>query len=591
MSFEEFHAANDALLLSEVDKICADFKVTSTQLYQLTYYFIDQMEVGLNREYIPEFQDDEEEEEEDSDSGGSESEGEREHGNGNGNEGSGNGNGINTTTKVNGLVDGIATGDSVDRKALELSINQRLKNKNNNVATSAAAHIRSNSGLPMIPSYVTGKPDGSEKGFALAASLGSTHFRICSIEFRGDRTYKIEQVKSSIPDDLKDEMATGRDLFSFVARRTKRFILKYHPDTLENGYVNPVKLGFTFSFPVDQHSLNSGTLIRWTKEIKIRDVIGRDVVQLYQEHLNRVGLPMVNVVALTNDTVGTFLSLCYTKGIRTNANGDRQRSFGDAGDISEPVIGCIFGSGTNGCYMEDVNNIKKLPAHIRDRLTHQGRGKMCINLEWGSFDNNLRFLPTTKYDILVDKKFSPTRGQAFEKRVSGLYLGEILRNIIIDLFEKGLILTQYRNYSLLPERLKQPFQLPTEILARIEIDDSRLLRETQLSLLQHLNVKTSLIERQIIQRLVREVSKRSAYLASVPISAILLKTKSLNRRYHGEVEVGYDGSLIECYPGFKSMLRDALALGPLGNDGERKIHLRYAKDGSGVGAALCALVS
>ena len=49
MSFEEFHAANDALLLSEVDKICADFKVTSTQLYQLTYYFIDQMEVGLNR--------------------------------------------------------------------------------------------------------------------------------------------------------------------------------------------------------------------------------------------------------------------------------------------------------------------------------------------------------------------------------------------------------------------------------------------------------------------------------------------------------------------------------------------------------------
>ena len=585
MSFEEFHAANDALLLSEVDKICADFKVTSTQLYQLTYYFIDQMEVGLNREYIPEFQDEEEEEEDDSESGES-GEGESRNNSNSNSRVRKDGNG------VNGILDGIATGDSVDRRAIELSINQKLKNKGGGrSSTTATAQTRSNPGLPMIPSYVTGKPDGSEKGFALAASLGSSHFRICSIEFRGDRTYKIEQVKSSIPDDLKDEMATGRDLFSFVARRTKRFILKYHPDTLENGYVNPVKLGFTFSFPVDQHSLNSGTLIRWTKEIKIRDVIGRDVVQLYQEHLNRVGLPMVNVVALTNDTVGTFLSLCYTKGIRTNVNGERQRSFGDAGDISEPVIGCIFGSGTNGCYMEDVNNIKKLPAHVRDRLTHQGKGKMCINLEWGSFDNNLRFLPTTKYDILVDKKFSPTRGQAFEKRVSGLYLGEILRNIIIDLFEKGLILTQYRNYSMLPERLKQPFQLPTEILARIEIDDSHLLRETQLSLLQHLNVKTSLIERQIIQRLVREVSKRSAYLASVPISAILLKTKSLNRRYHGEVEVGYDGSLIECYPGFKSMLRDALALGPLGNDGERKIHLRYAKDGSGVGAALCALVS
>ena len=39
------------------------------------------------------------------------------------------------------------------------------------------------------------------------------------------------------------------------------------------------------------------------------------------------------------------------------------------------------------------------------------------------------------------------------------------------------------------------------------------------------------------------------------------------------------------------MIRHALALSPLGPEGERKVHLRLAKDGSGVGAALCALVA
>ena len=109
--------------------------------------------------------------------------------------------------------------------------------------------------------------------------------------------------------------------------------------------------------------------------------------------------------------------------------------------------------------------------------------------------------------------------------------------------------------------------------------------------MQGLRLKTTLIERKAIQLLVRAIAKRSAYLASVPIAAILIKTNVLNKRYHGEVDIGYDGSVIEYYPGFKAMLRDALALGPLGPEGERKTHLKLAKDGSGVGAALCALVA
>lgn len=438
-------------------------------------------------------------------------------------------------------------------------------------------------GLPMIPSFVTGTPNGTEQGMLLAADLGGTNFRVCSVTLNGDHTYSMEQMKSKIPDELlEDENATSDQLFGYLARRTFTFLKKYHPDYLDK-CDEPLKLGFTFSYPVDQTSLNSGNLIRWTKGFSIKDTVGKDVVQLYQDQLKEVGLSMVNVVAMTNDTVGTFLSHCYTSN-----NTDSMTT----GEISEPIIGCIFGTGTNGCYMEDIANITKLPKELRDKFIKEGKTHMVINTEWGSFDNELKHLPTTKYDIDIDQKYSPNPGfHLFEKRVSGMFLGELLRNVLMDLHSRGLIFSQYREKTQLPHRLQTPFELDSEVLSHIEIDDSTGLRETELSLLQSLRLPTTPSERNEIQKLVRAISRRSAYLAAVPIAAIIIKTGVLNKRYHGEVEVGCDGSVVEFYPGFRSMLRHALALSPLGPEGERKIHLKLAKDGSGVGAALCALVA
>ncbi|CCE62154.1 hypothetical protein TPHA_0B04850 [Tetrapisispora phaffii CBS 4417] len=440
-------------------------------------------------------------------------------------------------------------------------------------------------GLPMIPSFVTGLPNGSERGVLLAADLGGTNFRICSVSLFGDHTFKLEQLKSKIPDELlEDENVSSKDLFSYMARRTLAFIKKHHPDAMEKGASAPVmKMGFTFSYPVNQTSLNSGTLIRWTKGFKIADTVGKDVVQLYQDELDAEGLPFVKVVALTNDTVGTLLSHSYV-----SESGSSLCS----GEISEPVIGCIFGTGTNGCYMEEINNISKLSPDIREKLIAEGKTHMIINTEWGSFDNDMKVLPTTKYDIDVDQKYSTNPGfHLFEKRVSGMYMGEILRNILVDLHCRGLLFNHYKSYNELPHRLRTPFELGSEVLSHIEIDDSNDLRETELSLLQSLRLPTTSLERVEIRKIVRAISRRSAYLSAVPIASIIKKTKSLHKRYHGEVEVGCDGSVIEFYPGFRSMIRHALALSPIGSEGERKVHLKIAKDGSGVGAALCALVA
>ncbi|CCF59160.1 hypothetical protein KAFR_0G01260 [Kazachstania africana CBS 2517] len=495
MSFDKLHKEAEGVLLEEAGRISKQFEITSEKLHELTHYFIDQMDVGLN-----------------------------------------------------------------------------------------AAATREERGLPMCPSYVTGTPNGTETGTFLAAELGGTNFRVYSVKLNGDHTYEIEQLKSKIPEELLDEPTlSSADLFSYMARRTKVFMHKYHPEVFEKGYGKSLKLGFTFSYPVDQNSLNSGTLLRWTKGFNIKDAVGSDVVQLYQDQLDDLGLDMINIVALTNDTIGTFLSLCYSSGSPESIK---------KGEISQPVIGAIFGTGTNGCYMEKVTNIGKLSEETREKLINEGKEEMCINTEWGSFDNDLKYLPTTKYDIDIDQKFSNNPGyHLFEKRVAGMFLGEILRNVLVDLHDRHLILNQFRTHDQLPHRLKTPFELSSDVMARIEIDDSSTLRETELSFLQRLRLPTTFSERKAIQMIVRAISRRSAYLAAVPMAAILIKTGVLNKRYHGEVEIGCHGAIFEFYPGFRTMLREGLALTPIGSDGERKIHLRLTKNSSGVGSALCALVA
>lgn len=427
-------------------------------------------------------------------------------------------------------------------------------------------------GLPMIPTFVTKIPTGREHGTFLAADLGGTNFRVCSVELNGDSTFVLEQSKARIPEDLLD--GTSAELFSYLAKKIKQFVERHHADRISTDADKHLKLGFTFSYPVNQTALDAGTLIRWTKGFKIEETVGKDVVQLLQNALEEQKVP-VKVVALANDTVGTLLSHAYATGASPN---------GKQGDT---VIGAIVGSGTNGTCTIPLDDIKKLDPELLKELKANGETHMIINTEWGSFDNELKHLPNTIYDQRIDQVSTNPGFHMFEKRVSGIFLGEVLRQVLVELHSKGVIFQQYPSYERLPHRLRTPFELDSEVLSHIEIDDSSHLKETELSLLQSLRLPTIEEERVAIQQIVRAISRRSAYLVAVPLAAILIRTKALEG-YHKEVEIGVDGSVVEFYPGFRSMIRHALALSPLGPDGERKVHICIAKDGSGVGAALCA---
>lgn len=67
----------------------------------------------------------------------------------------------------------------------------------------------------------------------------------------------------------------------------------------------------------------------------------------------------------------------------------------------EPFGLCLFaliphaGTGTNACYMEDMNNID---------LVEGDEGRMCINTEWGAFgdDGSLEDI-RTEFDREIDR--------------------------------------------------------------------------------------------------------------------------------------------------------------------------------------------
>ncbi|KAA8578960.1 hypothetical protein FQN60_016772, partial [Etheostoma spectabile] len=112
-------------------------------------------------------------------------------------------------------------------------------------------------------------------------------------------------------------------------------------------------------------------LIRWTKGFNCSGVEGKDVVKLLRDAVHRRGVS----------------------------------------------------TGTNACYMEEMENVER-----------GEDGRMCINTEWGGFgdDGSLRDI-RTEFDVAVDETSINPGVHIFEKMISGMYLGEIVRLLLLGL--------------------------------------------------------------------------------------------------------------------------------------------------------------
>ncbi|KAJ2661975.1 hypothetical protein IW148_003182 [Coemansia sp. RSA 1199] len=401
--------------------------------------------------------------------------------------------------------------------------------------------------LKMIPSYITQRPTGTETGSYFAIDLGGTNLRVLQVTLDGKGGVSTEHQKFVLTEDAK-----SRSLFDFTAQCVETFLDDHN--IRPTGHQPPIHMGLTFSYPVQQTSLSSGTLVQWTKGLNVPGCVGRDVVRLLQDALLRLGL-RVKVVALVNDTVGTLLSAAY----------------------SDPTaqMGVILGTGTNAAYYEDEANVAKWKSE---------GGEIVLNMEWGAFDSDdFNVLPFTQHDIKLDRKSINPRKQAYEKMISGMYLGEIARNVMLWLADQRLLLDGRSS-----EVLNAMWSIDTAYLSAATVDNSPDLSEIQQIIEKTLNVpESTLVDRQIFKIISILVGERSARLSAVGIVATLTKRPELLNK---PINVGIDGSMYEHYPEFERIMAETVShfIPP---EQFKNVKFSLAKDGSGVGAAIAAMLA
>lgn len=143
-----------------------------------------------------------------------------------------------------------------------------------------ALETRESSSIKMYPSFVTKFPTGKEKGQFLALDLGGTNYRVLLVTLADGEHPKINERTYAIP---KEKMlGTSQELFGYIAATLENF-LKRH--SLES---TPLPLGFTFSFPCEQHALDQSILVRWTKGFNVQDAVNADVCKLLQDATNEL---------------------------------------------------------------------------------------------------------------------------------------------------------------------------------------------------------------------------------------------------------------------------------------------------------------
>ncbi|KAM8886523.1 hexokinase-2 isoform 1-T1 [Spinachia spinachia] len=401
--------------------------------------------------------------------------------------------------------------------------------------------------VKMLPTFVRSTPDGSEHGDYLALDLGGSTFRVLLVRLKSGKGHNVEMHHKiySIPQEIMQ--GTGDELFGHIVSCISDF-LEY-----QGMKGASIPLGFTFSFPCHQSKLDQGILLNWTKGFKASGCEGQDVLTLLRDAVRRRQDFDLNFVALVNDTVGTMMTCSY--------------------EDPQCEVGLIVGTGANACYMEEMENIE---------LVEGNHGRMCVNMEWGAFGDKGELDDfCTEFDRVVDNSSNNPGKQRYEKMISGMYLGEIVRNVLLEFTEKGLLFR-----GKLSEQLKTRCIFETKFLSQIESD--RLAMRQIRSILQHLGLTSSTCDDSVlVKEVCRVVSSRAAQLCGAGLAAVVDKIRQNRNLNRLSITVGVDGTLYKTHPHFSSIMQETLQdLAP-----QCQVTFHKSEDGSGKGAALITAVA
>ncbi|KAI4504672.1 hypothetical protein M0802_000222 [Mischocyttarus mexicanus] len=400
------------------------------------------------------------------------------------------------------------------------------------------------SSLQMENTYVPELVDGTEAGRFLALDLGGTNFRILLVELKNGSVVREEVKNYHIGSELR--VGTGLRLFDYLAECVSDFVIGQGLQNVE------VPLGFTFSFPMIQHSLDVGILVTWTKSFNCPDVVNKDAVQLLRDAIARRGDTKVRVVAVLNDTTGTLI-----QGATLDPN---------------TAIGLILGTGSNACYLERADRVEHWEPE------RHGEREVVIDIEWGAFgDNGVLDFIKTDFDRENDANSLLVNSFTFEKYIGGKYLGEIVRIVLAKFTKEGLIFVDQD-----PARsFFTPGTLTSDLVSYIEQDTVDGSTDNTKEVLAKYDIIPTEDDINVVQYVCEVVSNRAALLVSICLSALL---ERIDKK---DVSIAIDGSLYKHHPRLEGWMNQYIAL----LVPSRKFKLIHVEDGSGKGAALVSAIA
>uniref|UniRef100_A0A158R513 Phosphotransferase n=1 Tax=Syphacia muris TaxID=451379 RepID=A0A158R513_9BILA len=403
--------------------------------------------------------------------------------------------------------------------------------------------------IAMLPSYVPELPDGTEVGKFLSIDLSGKNLRIMLLILKG-RDGEPEQIVDNycIPNPVM--VGSGEQLFTFIVNCLLKFLRAN--DLLQSD----LSIGFVFSFPCELHSIRSARLLWWTKGFDIKDCLQKDVVSLLEQALGLGMQSKVTVKAVMNDTVGQLISASYKYG-------------------SKCTMGVVIGYGCNSAYLEKAENVKTLDMK---KVRYDEFKTMVMVTEWEEFGQNGEFeTMLTEWDREVDEHSVHKGKQMLDKLTGALYMGELVRRVLLKLTMDGLIFS-----GRLCDKLETPDTFPTKYISEILSDTDGNFKACR-RICDELDIPSHCAnDYEAMHDLCSNVSERSAGIVAAAISALLSHMKQK------EIQIGVGGALVQFHPTYLHLLTDKLKLlAPKDIEWE----IVRADEGSAKGAAIVAAVA
>lgn len=444
--------------------------------------------------------------------------------------------------------------------------------------------------MSMLPSYTHMLPSGTEKGMYLALDVGGSTFRVALVELRGNGDMEIVRVKSDYIDNHVKQLE-GTQFFDWMAEKIAATLGEVGANYGRES--TPLSMGLSWSFPIEQTSVNSGLVIHMGKGFLCSNgTVGQELGDLIVQSCRKRDLN-VEVDAIVNDSSATLLS----------------RAYGDP----KTRLSLILGTGTNAAIHFPVHEIGLTKFGVRPQGWFDRAKHVIINSEMSMFGGGI--LPMSRWDEYLDRTHLRPGYQPLEYMITGRYLGEIVRLIMVEAVQTARLFG-----GELPHSMREPYSFDTSIVAFLEADTSSSLSSSA-ALLQKehtFHTSPSVEDLRFLRRVCQAVSQRAAgYLATAIHSMWCLRNEAEfphtststkdqqvtvveSEEQSRSLSIACDGSVINKYPGFrdrcqgylKQLTKETnLSLGIEDSATAPTISLEFAPESAILGAAVAVAVA